>query len=402
MDEIAVIRSFRSAVPERDDQARETVRRLLQQQRPRRRFAPSRRVWILAAAALAAVVVASSAFGWTSRLIDAIAGEPAPSPVKRAFAVHNDARARQVMPLFRRSPLSDVIVEETHGVLGINTSVGPVIIWAAPTRGGGICWIVDIERMQRPNEVPNAGGGCNPTPLPPDVPLHYSVSGRRVGDRYLQLLEGRVSVGVASVELRYPDGRSETLPVFERFFLTELRGESRPNLLIARDSRGDETNRRKMDGPGMTSGIPGPEGIPKQVGPERVVIRLETSTGHPLTLSLAPAEGGQQCQITRYRGGMGRGCGPDRRKRIRPNELSVMPGLWNEAEDRKPLVSLNGIVGADIARLELHYVDGTVAPVPITEQFVYFEIPPAHHDDARFVLVGRDGNGVEIAKRVIK
>jgi hypothetical protein len=360
-------------------------------------------VWILVAAALAAVVVASSAFGWTSRLLDAISGEPAPTPVKQAFAVHNEARARQVMPLFRRSPLSDVIVEETHGVMGINTSVGPVIIWAAPTRGGGLCWIVDIERMQRPDGVPNAGGGCNPTPLPPDVPLHYSVSGTRVGDRYLQLLEGRVSVGVASVELRYPDGRTETLPVFERLFLSELRGDSRPNLLIARDARGAEVDRRKMDGPGMRSGMPGPEDIPKQVGPERVVIRLETSSGHPLTFSLAPAEGGQLCQITRYPGGgMGRSCGQDRRTRVGPTELSVHPGLWNEAEDGKPLVSLNGVVGADIARLELRYADGTVVPVPITERFVYFEIPPPHHEDARFVLVGRDRSGVEIARRVVK
>jgi hypothetical protein len=403
MDEIAVIRSFRSAIPERDDQARQRVRRLLRQRRPRPRFVRSRRVWIFAAAALAAVAAASSAFGWTSRLIDAIAGEPAPTPVKQAFAVHNEARARQVMRIFRRSPLGDVILEETHGVMGINTSVGPVIIWAAPTRGGGICWIVDVERMRRPDGVPNGGGGCNPTPLPPDVPLHYGVSGTRVGDRYLQLIEGRVSVGVASVELGFRDGRKEILPVFERFFLSELRGDSRPNLLIARDARGSEVDRRKMgDSPGMPSGIPGPEDIPKQVGPERVVIRLETSTGHPLTFSLAPAEGGQLCQITRYRGGLSRGCGPDRRSRVGPAELGIHPGLWNEAEDGKPLVSLNGVVGADIARLELRYSDGTVVPVPITERFVYFEIPPAHHEDARFVLIGRNRDRAEIARRVVK
>src|SRR5215210_1742653 len=266
MDEIAVIRSFRSAVPERDDEAREAVRRFLRRQSPRHRIVRSRRIWILAAATFAAVVVASSAFGWTSRLIDAIAGEPAPTPVKQAFAVHNEARARQVMPLFRRSRLSDVIVEKTHGVMGINTSVGPVIIWAAPTRGGGICWILDIEGTQRPDGVPNGGGGCNPTPLPPDVPLQYGVSGTRVGDRYLQLLEGRVSVGVASVELHYPNGRTETLPVFERFFLSELRGESRPNLLIARDSRGEE-NRPAEDGrSGHGIGDPGTGGHPQAGG----------------------------------------------------------------------------------------------------------------------------------------
>jgi hypothetical protein len=56
----------------------------------------------------------------------------------------------------------------------------------------------------------------------------------------------------------------------------------------------------------------------------------------------------------------------------------------------------------EISRLELRYADGTTVPVPITERFVYFEIPPAHHDDERFVLVGRNRGGAEIARRVVK
>jgi hypothetical protein len=95
-------------------------------------------------------------------------------------------------------------------------------------------------------------------------------------------------------------------------------------------------------------------------------------------------------------------CGPDPRTRVGKDELQVHPGLWNEAEDRKPLVSLSGVVGADVARLELRYSDGTVTPVPITERFVYFEIPPAHHKDERFVLVRRNRNGDELARRVVK
>lgn len=397
MDELAALRTFRSEIPERDAAARAAVRRALR--KPKRRW----RGWILAAAALAAVVAASSAFGWTSRLIDAIAGEPAPAPVKQAFELRNDARARQVM-IFRGSAANDVIVERAHGVMALNTSMGRVFVWAAPTRGGGSCWMIEIERLRRADGAPNGPGSCQPTPLPAKIPLHYGVFGSRVGDRYLQLLEGQVSVGVASVELQYPDGSSETVAVFERFFLTELRGESPPTVLVARDSEGNVVERKDLDAGGRSStlGPVGPEAIPKQTGPELVVIRVETSTGHPLTLSLAPAEDGQLCTIERFRGSRSGTCGPDRRRRVRDDELSVHPGLWNEAGDGKPLVKLEGVVGSAIAELELRYSDGTSTRIPIVERFVLFEIPPAHHDDARFTLIGRDRGGAEIARRVLK
>lgn len=398
MDEIALVRSFRSAIPERDRVARERARRALRRGRSRRRLGPSRRVLILAAAVVAAVAVASSAFGWTSRLLDAIAGEPAPPPVREAFAVRNDARARQAIPIFRHSPTIDVIAEKTHGVMGINTSAGRVIIWAAPTKGGGTCWMIDIERLRRPGGVPNGGGGCGASPLPPDVPLHYGVQQTRVGDGFLQLLHGQVSVGVASVELRYPDGRAEILPVFERFFLSELRGDSRPSVMIVRDSRDAEIERREI-----RSRPPiGPAAVPKPVGPARAVIRLDTSSGHRYTFSLAPGENGQVCKIWRYRGGQGGPtCGSDLRRRVEPDEILITRFLWNEALDGKPLVGLEGVVGEDVARLEIRYTDGTVERVPVTERFVFFEIRPEHHKDEAFVLVGRAASGAELDRTVI-
>ena len=402
MDEIATLKLFRDELPERDAAAKEAVRRTLDLActvRPprRRRTWRSRRTLVVLAAALGGVVVVSSAFGWTSRLIDAIAGEPAPPPVKRAFAVHNEARARQVMPIFRESSVSDTIIERTHGVIGIDSSVGPVIIWAAPTKGGGICWIRDIERLRRPDGLPNGGGGCNPHPHPASVPLEYTLRKTRVGDSYLELIEGRVRADVTSVELRYADGASETLPVIERFFLHELRADSEPGLLIARGRDGNEIKRQPIRRLEFTR-----PRFPSAVGPERVVIRLETAAGFPLSFSLAPAENGQLCQIKRYGGrGTGRTCGPDPRDRVAADELSIHPGLWNEGEDAKRLVTLNGVVGANVARLEVHYTDGTVTPVPISERFVVFEIPPAHHEDERFVLLGRDASGDLIARRVV-
>jgi hypothetical protein len=389
MDEIALLRSFRSAVPERDREVRDRVRR--------RVIRRSIRVWVFAAAALIAVAAASSAFGLTNRLVQVVAGDPAPSSVRKAFGMRDRARPRE-LPIFRTSASMEVVEEQAHAVLGLESTAGLVVLWSAPTRGGGICWMIDIERERRADGAPNATGGCRPAPLPPKVPPVFGTSTTRIGDSSLELIQGEVSEGVTSVEFRYSDGTNATLPVFERFFLGELPKRMQPTLMITRNKNGDEVARQASPPPLRAAA----GSIPEPVGPERVLIRLETSSGHPLTFSVAPANGGQICQITRYRGSIGKGCGPDPRTKIEPKELQIHSGLWNEAEDGKPLVSLSGVVGADIASLELRYRDGSVTQVSITERFVYYEIPPAHRGDARFVLLGRDRAGATIARRVIQ
>jgi hypothetical protein len=400
MDEIAAVRSFRGAVPQREHASRaaawRTVTAGLEARRPRRTRFRSRRGWVLVAVALAAVIAVSSALGWTSRLVDAIAGEPAPPRVKRYFAVQNEARAREAMAIFRGSADRDAIVERAHGVLGIETSVGAVIIWAAPTRGGGLCYVVEIERLRLPDGRPNGHASCGPRPDPPDRPMLQTGRGMtRVGEGYLHLLHGRARAEVASVELRWADGRRETLPVVEGFYLYELRPGDEPAQLIARDGAGRELARERTRPLGLLQPAERP------AGPERVLIRLRTSTGHPLTFALARGKTGGLCRITRYRG-TGRTCGPDPRLRLAPDGLSVHPGLWNEAEDGKPLVTLQGVVGAEIERLQLRYADGAAAEIPIVEQFVVFEVPVAHHRDERFVLVGYDAEGNVAARGVVR
>jgi hypothetical protein len=334
----------------------------------------------------------SSAFGWPARVLDAITGEPAAPRVKTVFVLENEARER-VLPIFRRQASVDTIVEQAHGVIGIDTSVGPVNLWAAPTRGGGVCWIVEIERLDELHGRPTSNPNCNPRPIRKDSVIEYSLGRTVVGDRrYLNLIEGRVRDDVTSVDLHYANGEIETLVVVEGFFLHEPRAT--PNALVARDRRGAEIERRQIR-------AIGPIVFPTLVGPERVLIRLTTASGWPLTFSVAPAENDALCQFTRFRGTVSRTCGPDPRTRVGPDELSVHPGFQNEAQGGKALVTLNGGVGSAIARLELAYTDGSVVAVPMTEQFVLFEIPPEHHTDERFVLVGRNQDGDIVARRVV-
>ncbi|MBA2641834.1 MAG: hypothetical protein H0U82_02750, partial [Actinobacteria bacterium] len=266
-------------------------------------------------------------------------------------------------------------------------------LWAAPTRGGGVCWVVEIERVDELLGHFSGNSNCNPRPMRKEIAIEYSLGRTVVGDRrYLDLIEGRVRDDVASVELRYADGETETLTVVEGFFLHEPR--ARPTALVARDRRGVEIERRQVR-------ALRPIVFPTVVGPERVLIRLTTVSGRPLTFSVAPAENDALCQFTRFRGTVSRTCGQDPRTRVGPDELSVHPGFQNEMRDRKALVTLNGVVGSAVARLELEYTNGSVVPVPVTEQFVLFEIPPEHHTDERFVLVGRNDAGEVVARRVV-
>lgn len=354
----------------------------------------SRRVWVLAAAVLIGVVTVSSALGWTSRLVTWVSGEPAPPEIVHGFALHN---VRQPIPIFRDSPQNEVIVEQAHGVIGIESSLGPVYMWAAPTRGGGVCSMLDIVKARSPDGMPRGGAGCSPTPLRRPNELGYGINGTRVGDRYLALVHGRAGAAIASVELQYADGVQRKLRVLEGFFLDELRGGSRLAFVIGRDAQGAEVARRPAGG-GLRVG---PGAIPKPVGPPRTVIRLESSSGHKLTFSLAPGPDGQVCESTRYRGSVGGGCGPDLRRRVERDEILITKFLYNEPPDGKPLVGLRGVVGEDVARLVIRYRDGTVEPVPVTERFVFFEIRPEHHQDEGFVIVGRDATGAELDRRVI-
>lgn len=60
---------------------------------------------------------------------------------------------------------------------------------------------------------------------------------------------------------------------------------------------------------------------------------------------------------------------------------------------------LVGPVGSDIARLELRYEDGRVAPVPLNESWALLEVERGDYLPGRRpdTLIGRDATGRQIA-----
>jgi hypothetical protein len=384
MDELATLQAFRPAPPP-DPRAAAVARRALRAGMRERTRVLRPRVLFAGALLAAAGVTAASAFGLGERVRDFVAGEPAPRPVQQQFDLQS--RRKSVIPWMRQDPRFHAIASKAEGVLAIETSVGPVYLWVAPTVGGGECHLLDIAAL------PTLGGagGCSPLPVRYDYVPRSGIHETRVGNRYLRLLEGRVAPDVALIEVRFTNGEKATIPTAKGFFLRELTGDEEPKLLIARDNDGRELGRhshRRL--------FVGPSYMPKPTGPYRTVIEIETSWGYPMTFSVAPGASGTVCTETRYRGMRAGGCS---RRHVDDDAIRVGIGMWNETEDGKPIVKLEGSVGRSIERLELEYRDGSRAEVPVVEGYVLFELS---RERAPKQLVGFGADGSVVARRVFR
>lgn len=391
MDELAVIRTFRP-IPPPDHHAAAAARDALVAAvtaKPRGLTRP--RILLACAIAVAVGATAASASGLGERLFDFVAGETAPPPVQRQLDLMT--RRTAVVAWLEQDPRSRAIASQARGVLAIQTSVGPVYLWVAPTRGGGFCHLIDIEANTQPDGSPGGGGGCVPLAPSSDEPFVSgpAQSGTLTRRGRVRLLEGRVGANVASVELRFAAGGTETLRPVDGFFLRELTRKENLVAVIARDENGTELARRTMRGPRLS-----PHDIPKPVGPYRIVIEIDTSWGYPMTFAVAPGAEGTVCTQIRYRGARAGGCNPAPRD---PEAIFVGHSLWNETADRKPVVVLQGSVGRSAARLELEYRDGGRERIPIVEGFVLFELA---RDRAPARLVGYDADGSVIARRAFR
>jgi hypothetical protein len=191
----------------------------------------------LLAAAVAAVVVAAPAFGFGGDVFRFFqSGEPAPPRIERSFG-RLDAGAP---PGFR----TGVVAKETRKIV----LPGGVALWIAPTTRGGFCVFVE-----------GGGGQCDAMRALDFWPA-FSIGGKfttaGVIDSGPVLIDGWTTLKeAASVEIRFEDGHSETIPVVwisapidagffgHRVPASQWRVGHRPVLLILRDASGNELRR---------------------------------------------------------------------------------------------------------------------------------------------------------------
>lgn len=344
-----------------------------------------RRWWRLAiAVALLALagVAANVAFGLGigGRLHEFIAGKPATPSIEARL--RDEALAERLIPLFPGRPV--VEADKAHGVMAIATSKGPVALWTVPTKGGPICYFVEIVRLSERAGEPRGDSRCTPKPSP-TAPVVWA----RTTQGGLRIVSGYLADNVDSLWLHTPEGARSEVAIAERFFLAEVPDGRDGHALIGRDAGGAEIERREITD--FSAGFQ--DALQRKVtGRPRTVIATTDSRGRPLRLLLRPAEGGETCVIVEGHGG-GSVCG-------RLEDLRVAEGIRVHPALRGSIVFLEGSVGPEVATLTLEYEDGSTADVPIVERFVLFGIERKHfHEGTRPVrLVGRDRAGRVVAR----
>jgi hypothetical protein len=123
-----------------------------------------------------------------------------------------------------RTSVAEILTRRTHK---------PIRLTVTRYRGGKSCVVLETPG--------GTSGGCSPTPKPRTLPIGVTQIGRiPVG---LVLFAGEVGSGIASVELRFEDGRREALRLQEGLVLyqvarADLVPGRRPEGLLGRDAEG--------------------------------------------------------------------------------------------------------------------------------------------------------------------
>lgn len=385
MDELEYVRKFRAAVPagERDRARTVLLDAIAAAEAPvwkRRRL---RFGLVVAVVAITGVAV-GSALGVGDRIVELIAGKPAPPPI--AARLKDEALAKRISPLFANVP--NVRTEDAHGVLAIETHAGPVALWTVPTQDS-ICYFVEFVRLSEREGRPHGDSRCVPRPSR-NAPIIWTSTKERIDGQQLHVLAGPIDAVVASVWLRSPDGVERQAAQAEGLYLVAFPDEREGYQLIARDAAGRALQTVKL-APLILDVF---DSFDRKVtGPPRTIIETTDSRGRPLRLLLQPAHHDRTCVIIEA---VGRGttCPPAGKLRA-PSGIAVYPTLEGS------IVYLSGSVGPEVSQLTLRYEDGEEVEVPVVERFVLYDIPRAHFNDGvrPIELIGRNTEGVEVARQ---
>lgn len=329
-----------------------------------------RRLSILVA--VLAVLLATPAFGIGERLLDVIAGEPAPEEVKSELRRLNEVPEPVLELLDDLSP--EVNASEARGVMSVQTTRGPVFLWVAPTKDGGFCAYVETESGGSSACGNDADFGLPRPGLSVDL---RSLDARNGEDDRLAF--GRV-VGWKPrdrVELELDDGRRLRARVAAGWLMGEFpEGATLVRIHLLR--AGAIVATQEMLPPKPPPAMPSP-------GDYRTLLEVETLTGDTAVLSVAPAPPGQQCYKVSAGNTESASCGDP------PfGDISVSGDLTSAL--------LFGPVQVPAASLEVVFEDGERDDVPLKEGYFLYAVPAGHvkrgHLPKEFVARDVAGNVV--------
>jgi hypothetical protein len=379
MDELTLLREFRSTVGAPSEVARERARAAIAPRSPRR----NRRFVLALAAGLAlTAILAGAAFGLGERLYDFIIGNPAPPPVKREVSMLVHPRPQVLEAVGTRMPGVDVGAMRAGAAL--QSSEGPVYVWVAPNRRGGPCAFLEVARTATPA---GRAGLVNGQCYPPNLTLIGLVTEIPVGKRILGLINGRVGPNVARVELRFKEGQPMQIPLTGRFFLAEYPAARTPIGLVAFADSGHILQEQPLHEPNT---LP-PNLTPH--GPERVAVELPSKAGVSAQVFAYIGEAGVRC--TRLAFGRFSAGGPCE-DNIR-NGLAVAEARFGPAP--KTTVLFNGFAAPNVTEVRMVFENGGAEPARLADGIFLIEITPDHFVQGRrpSLLEGLDASGKQVA-----
>src|SRR5713226_4194016 len=350
MDELALLKDFRlqDASP---DGAREHARQALRAAMARRRV---RRRYVFALVFAGAALLVAGAYAIAREFV---VGAPAPTSVKHQFAGIGIFRG-ELIPL-PHQPLG-IIADKARVAAVLQSSVGPVYLFVAPTKSRGTCQFVWIASMRMPDGRPNMSGGCGSRDR---FGVGFSLT--NVHGQYLRLAVGWVGFSARTVVIGYDHGE-QRIHVKPPWLLAEIRRT--PVSVIAYDVSGRVVGRNPKPSPVTRK----PE---EPLGADHPVITVQTRYTHrPMTISVARGSRGGRCVTFELPGGSAGSCGGHPPA---PTEIAVYPNQIGNAQTHGMLV-LWGEVGSRIERLELRFEDGRVVRLPLREGLTLYQV--AHED----------------------
>jgi hypothetical protein len=199
-----------------------------------RRARRTRRRYTALAAAVAVFVLAPAT--WAA--VDAFEGTPAPQSIHQTF-LQWDAQAAameaaQAQDGFSRDvPRADA--NKAHGVLQLQTTDGPLDMWAAPeSDGNGTCWFVGWESDMQADNAQGSGSCTEPDNSGIDPGWEWGAP-----HPTYTILDGSVTGDETTLDVTLTDGETTTLPVVEHLFLAALPRGSKPASITGRDAQGN-------------------------------------------------------------------------------------------------------------------------------------------------------------------
>jgi hypothetical protein len=348
------------------------------------------------AAVVAGAAIATPALGLHRELVDFLRSDRAPEPVRLQFA-SLDVGAPPGME-------SEVIPGETRKVMTVRADGKTRVLWVAPTRKGGFCYLWTED-----------SGGCAADRAEYErkrvvVGATWAVDGNDGPEAVTRVGGWVLAPSAERLEVEYEDGGRDEVrliwvsePIDAGFFYHAVPAEHRRLgrrvvAVLALDADGGVLDRERYVYSRWRWETDAETGAPDValLAQKRALIRIVTERGVEIILWIAPSKWGSTCYWLTNDGRPGQAAGCPPRdiplppKTIGPGTLSGGPG-----------VLLFGPVSPDIASLELRYDDGEVERVDAVEGFVLHEIPSKHYERGHRlrVLVGLDAHGDEVARR---